>query len=124
MTEALPGTHLARLDCTDCGDYVLAIPEHPDPRCARCGRDHHAALTLQVDPSASWSGLSDSTPAVPLVPAPEVKPDLPWTAICPRCRRRFRVRTADEVSLVLGVHHRAVHDPKGWASGVTGGLRR
>lgn len=40
----LPGTHLAEVDCIDCGAMVLAVPEYADrARCAACGREHNGA---------------------------------------------------------------------------------
>lgn len=43
MSEPLPGTHLCRVDCIDCGAYTLAVPDYPEPRCNGCGRRHHGA---------------------------------------------------------------------------------
>lgn len=35
--EPLPGTHLAAVDCNDCGEVVLAVPDHADDAlCTAC----------------------------------------------------------------------------------------
>jgi len=58
----LPGSHLAKVDCIDCGAYVLAVPDFPEPRCAQCGREYHGATTLQVPPPASWFRAGSPAP--------------------------------------------------------------
>lgn len=43
--QPLPGTHLAEVDCIDCGAIVLAVPAYADKaRCAACGREFHGAI--------------------------------------------------------------------------------
>lgn len=37
VPEPMPGTHLARVDCIDCGCYTLAVPTQADnARCSAC----------------------------------------------------------------------------------------
>lgn len=44
LPEPLPGTHLARVDCVDCGQYVLSVPEYADRAlCSGCGMERAKA---------------------------------------------------------------------------------
>lgn len=37
LPDPLPGTHLAEVDCCDCGAVVLAVPQYADDaRCSAC----------------------------------------------------------------------------------------
>lgn len=120
--EPLPGTHLARVDCVGCGVYVLAIPEYADVAlCTGCAREKAGCLEA-AGPPESWFGLSESTPVVPLSrPAPSgERGDV--RVVCPTCRWRYMVEDPADAAAVLALHRQVRHDPKGWLSGVAGGL--
>lgn len=37
LPDPLPGTHLAQVDCNECGAVVLAVPHHADDaKCSHC----------------------------------------------------------------------------------------
>ena len=48
LPKPLPGTHLARVDCAECGRYVLSVPEYADKAlCTGCGLDKAKALASE-----------------------------------------------------------------------------
>jgi hypothetical protein len=114
--EPLPGTHLAPAVCMYCEAPVLALPERASQAtCAACGRDEHDAYP---PPGIRF-------PRAELSPKPAATHDeqsLPFTVICEYCEWTGHVATATDAWLALKVHDTVKHDPKGWASGVRGGI--
>lgn len=115
--EPLPGTHLAAALCVYCEAPVLAIPERAaQAACAACGREEHGAYP---PPGIRY-------PRVALSPRPKTDADdpasRPFTVVCEYCEWVGHVNTATDAWLALKVHDTVRHDPKGWASGVRGGI--
>ena len=118
--EPLPGTHLAQVDCMDCGRPVLAIPEAADTAlCTACGRDKFGVTDVPVTRQRAAARTEKAARPKRTAPADM---GLPWTAICPRCSWRHKMGSPEHVALAVKNHYRIKHDPKGWASGVQGGV--
>jgi hypothetical protein len=119
--EPLPGTHLAEVDCVDCWRPVLAIPERVDmARCTGCGHEHYGTGGYQAPARPRAAASRPRARHVSPVAQPQ---DLPWTASCPHCEWTWKMPSAEHLALVVSNHIKITHDPKGWASGVRGGLR-
>jgi hypothetical protein len=125
LPEPLPGTHLAQVDCVDCGTYVLVVPERADTaRCSGCAREKAGAVGFTPPPRPASRDRPVRTAQADPRRAVLVPPILPITAICTVCRWRCPAIDGDEASIMVRLHRQTTHDPNGWLSGVKGGKRR